>query len=131
VGIVAARSGNGYWLVTAAGNVLSFGSAKFYGPSVQPHLTQPVVGMARTNDGNGYWLVTANGTVLAFGDAKSYTPPAGGAPGATIGIAAPVDAPGYYLLQADGAVLPFGGAPVAGNARGAELTSPIVAMATT
>ena len=130
VGIVAGRSGNGYWLVTTDGNVFSFGSAKFYGPSVQPRLTQPVVGMARTDDGNGYWLVSANGTVLSFGDAKSYAMAAGTAPGATIGIAAAVDAPGYYVLQADGAVSSFGGAPVAGNARGAALTSPIVAMAT-
>jgi hypothetical protein len=116
-------------LATEGGSIFSFGSAKFYGPTVQPHLTQPVVGMARTDDGNGYWLVSANGAVLSFGDAKSYASVVGAAAGATIGIVAPVDAPGYYLLQGDGAVLSFGGAPVAGNARGVT-TSPVVAMAT-
>jgi len=48
-------SGNGYWLVTATGNVYAFGDAVDYGqPGPQ---SVPVTAAARTADGGGYWLL--------------------------------------------------------------------------
>jgi hypothetical protein len=68
VGIASTPDGKGYWLVTSAGNVLSFGDAPqpgdLHGSSVNN-----IVSIVPTSDGNGYWLVGSDGGIFAFGDA--------------------------------------------------------------
>jgi hypothetical protein len=46
-----APNGEGYWLVTSAGKVYPFGSAKFYGDVSHVKLVGPVVGIVPTPDG--------------------------------------------------------------------------------
>ena len=71
---VAARTeagtGTGYWLVTSAGQVYSYGGATYYGGMAGRHLNKPIVGIASTSDGKGYWLIASDGGVFSFGDAK-------------------------------------------------------------
>jgi hypothetical protein len=69
VDVCATPSGKGYWMVTAAGGVLYFGDARFYGGKKKPGA--PVVTIARTPSGNGYWLCSKDGTVGSFGDAPA------------------------------------------------------------
>ena len=46
VGMAAARSGNGYWLVARDGGIFTFGDARFYGSTGGIRLNQPIVGMS-------------------------------------------------------------------------------------
>jgi BclA C-terminal domain/Collagen triple helix repeat (20 copies) len=62
-------NGAGYWLVSAAGGVYTFGNAGFYGSLANTHLNAPVTGIVPTSDGKGYWLVAKDGGVFSFGDA--------------------------------------------------------------
>ena len=64
-----APTGSGYWLVSADGAVVPFGSARSYGDMKGKHLNAPIVGIVPTVDGLGYWLVAADGGVFSFGDA--------------------------------------------------------------
>ena len=68
VGMAAAPSGAGYWLVASDGGVFTFG-VPFLGSLGNVHLNQPVVGMAATSSRAGYWLVAADGGLFTFGDA--------------------------------------------------------------
>jgi hypothetical protein len=79
-------SGNGYWLVTSAGQVYAYGSAGYYGGMSGQQLNKPIIGISSTPDGNGYWLFAGDGGVFAFGDATFL-----GSQGAT-GTSAPVAA---------------------------------------
>jgi len=67
--VAAAPSGAGYWEVTSAGDVYSFGFAAFHGSTGNITLNQPIVGMAATPNGGGYWLVAKDGGLFAFGNA--------------------------------------------------------------
>ena len=71
---VAARTeagtGTGYWLVTSAGQVYSYGGATYFGGMAGRHLNKPIVGIASTSDGKGYWLIASDGGVFSFGDAR-------------------------------------------------------------
>ena len=51
------RDGNGYWITTSDGRVLSYGHAHFYGDLSGHVLSAPIVASTRTHDGKGYWLV--------------------------------------------------------------------------
>ena len=63
-------SGNGYWLVDAAGNVFAYGSAPDLGGLPSKYgFWDWTVGIAPTPSGNGYWLATLGGKVYPFGDA--------------------------------------------------------------
>ena len=77
-------SGNGYWLVTSAGQVYAYGGAGYYGGMSGQQLNKPIIGISSTSDGNGYWLFASDGGVFAFGDATFL-----GSQGAT-GTSAPV-----------------------------------------
>ncbi len=72
-------TGNGYWLVTATGNVYAFGDAPFLG--APGAVGSPVTSAVRTPDGGGYWILLANGTVIAYGDAIDLGGPTGSACG--------------------------------------------------
>jgi len=72
--LVKTPTNNGYWLVTADGQVYTFGSAKSYGTLPTSHITpnKPIVGMVATSTAKGYWLVGADGGVFSFGAAKFF-----------------------------------------------------------
>jgi hypothetical protein len=130
-GIAATPDGNGYWTVSANGQVTSEGDAKNFG-SVTTALQKPIVGIAATPDGGGYWLVASDGGVFSFGDAQFF-----GSTGGLIlnepvvGMAATPSGKGYWLVASDGGVFSFGNARFFGSAGGIVLNKPVVGMAAT
>jgi hypothetical protein len=109
VALAAAPGNDGYWEVTAAGDVDNFGSASWFGSATGLIGSASVTGFAATLDGGGYWLVTSDGRVFSFGDAINY----GSAPRTHIvAMARSVDGRGYWLLAANGNVHAFGDAPI-------------------
>ncbi|TAN24113.1 MAG: hypothetical protein EPN30_07050, partial [Actinomycetota bacterium] len=72
VAMTMTPDGNGYWLVTATGEVLFYGDAANFGSASNLGLYGPIVGMAATPDGKGYWLIGSDGGIFTFGDATFY-----------------------------------------------------------
>ncbi len=110
VGIAGVPDGTGYWLVTADGRVMHYGSARWYGSLKGEPIKSPIAGVVATPTGRGYWLFAQNGRVYAFGDA----PRRGSAVDLTdVPITAMATTPsgdGYWLLNARGRVFDFGDA---------------------
>jgi hypothetical protein len=128
-GIAPTRSGYGYWIATAKGDVLPFGDARSFGSLNGVRLNAPVVGIAATSDGRGYWLVARDGGVFSFGDARFYGSAATfrlNAP--VVGMAATLDDRGYWLAASDGGVFTFGDARFSGSLGGSQLSSPVTAI---
>src|SRR6202046_491586 len=127
VAVMPDASGNGYWLVTASGDVYAFGNAASFGaPGAQ---TSPVPSPVRPPDGNGYWILFATGAVANYGDAANDGDPvnqAGGLNPATA-IFATADGNGYWVSTADGDVFAYGDAPDDGNLTGIHLNGAIIA----
>jgi len=57
-------------VVTATGNVYSFGDAQYDGAPGPKDV--PVTAAVRTPDGGGYWILFANGSLCSYGDAAYY-----------------------------------------------------------
>ncbi len=133
VGLAATPTGNGYWLAARDGGIFSFGDAHFYGSMGGTPLNQPVVGLAATPTGNGYWLAAGDGGVFSFGDAHFYGPRLSGwLFGETaVGIAARPQGDGYWLVTSSGGVFPLGGARPLGDAEAADVSKPVVGIAST
>jgi len=132
VGAAEARDGLGYWLVSSAGDVFTFGDARSYRSSAKFYASEPVVAMAATPDGKGYWLVAQNGRVVAYGDARSYRSSAKFyASEPVVGMAATPDGKGYWLVDKNGKVFAYGDAHFHGSATKYHLTKPIVGIAAT
>jgi peptidoglycan/xylan/chitin deacetylase (PgdA/CDA1 family) len=127
MGMATTPTGQGYWLATADGAVLTFGDAVFSGADNGRLPVRAVVGMAATPTGKGYWLLGRDGSVRAFGDAHSYgdltQQPTDGA---IVGIAATRSGLGYWVTTLGGAVYTFGDARYAGRVSG---VGPIVGVA--
>ena len=69
-GIASSPTGNGFYLASGNGAVVSCGDAVPIASGLdQSVLAAPVVGIAAMADVRGYWLVGADGGVFAFGDA--------------------------------------------------------------
>ena len=132
VGLAAAPTGEGTWMVDAAGHVLPNGDASFFGDLSGVTLAQPVVAIAATPSGQGYWLAAADGGVFAFG-AAGFHGSEGGKPlnAPIVGIAAVPDGAGYWLVGSDGGVFAFGSAGFFGSAGGMKLNKPVVGLAAT
>jgi len=132
VGIAAAPTGEGYWVVDAAGGVYPSGNASFFGDLTGTPLAKPVVGVAATPSGQGYWMVAADGGIFSFGDAGFYGSE-GGKPlnKPVVGMAASPDGAGYWLVAADGGIFNFGSAGFFGSAGGMALNAPVVGMSGT
>ena len=103
---MTADPGGGYWTVTGAGAVASYGGAQFYGSTGAIHLSQPIVGMASTSGGHGYWLVASDGGIFSFGDAPFYGS-LGGSGKSVIGIIISPPTLGYTLVETDGTTAVF------------------------
>ena len=130
VAMAALPDGQGYWEVTANGQVSDFGGAQPYGDPFNTGLSQPIVGMASTLDGQGYWLVAADGGIFAYGDAVFY-----GSTGNVhlnqpiVGMTVTPDGKGYWFVASDGGVFAFGDAVFWGSMGGSPLNDPVVGMA--
>jgi len=120
----------GYWAVNNAGQVWSFGAAKYYGGL---NVSSPkIVDMAATSTGKGYWLVDEKGAVHSFGDAVDHGSMDGVVlNGSVIGITPTGSGKGYWLLGRDGGIFSFGDAAFHGSMGGQPLNAPVIAMAST
>ncbi len=125
VAMASDPTGDGYWLVNAAGQVDAHGGAVSYGGLSGP-LDAPVSHIVPTVDGRGYWLVAADGGVFAFGDAPFYGS-MGGRPlnAPVVDLAPTADGGGYWLVATDGGVFAFGDAPFRGSMGGRPLNAPV------
>jgi len=126
----------GYWEVTSAGDIYSFGDAPFYGSAGNLSLAQPIVSMAVVPGGGGYWLVARDGGVFSYGDAGFYGSvpglPAASQPTApVVGLVPSADGHGYWEVTSAGDIYSFGDAPFYGSAGNLSLSKPIVGMAVT
>jgi hypothetical protein len=132
-GIAGSQSSRGYWEAASDGGIFSFGDAHFYGSMGGVPLNEPVVGIAAMPTGKGYWLTAGDGGVFSFGDARFYGPRFNGSLfGETaVGIAARQQGDGYWLVSSTGGVFPFGGARTLGNAEAADISKPVVGIAST
>jgi type VII secretion-associated serine protease mycosin len=124
--------GNGYWIVTADGQVHGYGRVLTYGDMRGRHLNAPIVAAARTKSGRGYWLVGADGAVFTFGDAQYH----GGMGGRhlnspIVAMATTPDGRGYILLGGDGGIFTFGDAQYHGSTGGLRLNAPVLDLAMT
>ena len=131
VAMACSPEGTGYWLVSAEGQVESFGAVSNYGSLSNAAEADPVVGIAATAHGSGYWVAEANGDVVAFGDARRFVWPSGektlNAP--VVGITGTASGQGYWLVAGDGGVFAFGDAQYLGSMGSVHLNAPVVGMA--
>ena len=128
---LAAASAGGYWIATAHGDVIAFGTAS-HGSLIGHPLRAPIVGIAGTPDGKGYWLVGADGGIFAFGSARFHGSAARTRLRAPIvGINSTPDGNGYWLAGRDGGIFAFGSARFHGSAAFTRLRAPIVGIART
>jgi hypothetical protein len=86
VGMAAAPSGHGYWLVASDGGIFTFGDARFLGSGGSRRLATPVAAMQADPGTGGYRLVEQNGGVLSF-DARAYGSSLNPLPGRAVSMA--------------------------------------------
>jgi hypothetical protein len=120
-----------FWLVTATGDLYSFGVPNYGSPGGAP-LNRPIVGVAPTEGRNGYWMVASDGGVFSYGAARFF----GSAGSITlnkpiVGIAATADEDGYWLVASDGGVFSYGDARFYGSTGSITLNKPIISMEAT
>jgi hypothetical protein len=132
VGIDATTTGNGYWVVTGAGQVFAFGDAKHFGDMTGRHLGSLIVDIAATPTNKGYWLVGLDGGIFGFGDAKFHGSMGGHHLNKPIvGLASTHTGHGYWMVASDGGIFGFGDAKFHGSMGGKPLNRPIVGLAAT
>jgi serine protease len=131
VDIAGTKSGDGYWVLDAAGGVYNYGTAANYGsiPGLRNkgvHIgLSRVVDVAPSASGKGYWILDAAGGIFSFGDATFF----GSVPGLrarglsigqadVIGLAATPSGKGYWILDSAGGMFSFGDARFYGSVPG-------------
>ena len=124
----APATAGSYGIVDAAGGVMTFGGAGYYGDTLGVPLAKPVVGAAADPNG-GYWLVASDGGIFAFGGATFFGS-TGGRPlnQPIVGMAATPDGNGYWLVASDGGIFSYGDAQFYGSTGATRLNKPIVGM---
>jgi hypothetical protein len=120
--------GQGFFLLSADGEVHGYGDAVALGNARLPH---PAVSLAVTKTGHGYWVFDTNGCSQAFGDAVQFTQSicATHLNGPVLDAATTPDGGGYWLVASDGGMFTFGDAPFRGSTGGSRLNAPVVGMA--
>ena len=120
-----------YAIIDAAGGVMTFGGAGYYGDTIGVPLDKPIVGGAADPTG-GYWLVASDGGIFTFGNAQFWGS-AGGLPlnKPIVAMAATPDGGGYWLVASDGGIFTYGDAQFYGSTGSLHLNQPIVGMAAT
>jgi N-acetylmuramoyl-L-alanine amidase len=135
VGVALTKTGRGFWVAEANGDVIPEGDAVFYGDPASVNLAGPITGISATPTGHGYWLLEGNGGVFSYGDAHFYSSAAaaGGleANQPTLDMVPTATGNGYWLVSRDGGIWTFGGAAFHGSARPLHPPSAIVGMAAT
>ncbi|HUP84487.1 MAG TPA: hypothetical protein VM143_02360 [Acidimicrobiales bacterium] len=115
----------GYWMVTAGGDVYSFGGAGWFGNAAPgAHIA---VDLEPTPSRNGYWITDEIGRVWSFGDA----PYLGGGPALAAGevatsLSSTVSGRGYWLFTSRGRVVTYGDAAWLGDIAGTRLNGPVL-----
>lgn len=133
-GTISVRQRVGYWMMTNAGDVYSFGGAGWYGNADSFGATFSAVHLEPTPDGGGYWIVDSFGRVLAFGDARwlgNANPAALDAGERVTTISATPAGRGYWLFTNRGRVLTFGDAVNYGDLRSLAMNGPVIASVAT
>ena len=135
--ISSTSTGEGYWLFTSRGRVLTAGDADHHGDLLLTALAGPVIDSVVTPSGDGYYMVGADGGVFAFGDAafRSSIPEVLGPTPLdepVVAIAVTPSGLGYRIVAADGGVFNFGDARYFGSVPealpGVRLNGPIVGV---
>ncbi|MEM9710722.1 MAG: hypothetical protein AAGA17_00780 [Actinomycetota bacterium] len=137
----------GYWMVDAAGGVVPFGGAAYYGePETFGYGGYPdcseqqlgelgfcdlVVDIESTPTGDGYWLLDTEGYVWAFGDAVYLGDAGAVANDPALSITSTASGQGYWVFTLAGCVLTFGDATWHGDMCGRQLNAGIVGSAVT
>ncbi|MGI8793882.1 MAG: peptidoglycan recognition protein family protein [Acidimicrobiales bacterium] len=123
-------TGDGYWVLSGAGRVSTFGDATGRGSVENMKLNAAPVRLEPTPTGKGYWILGADGGVFSFGDAAFYGSTGNiklNAP--VVAMAATPTGAGYWLLAKDGGVFSFGDARFHGSTGNLKLNAPVVSMA--
>jgi Subtilase family len=124
VALEATTDGQGVYVVTNRGRVLTKGNATAFGDAPPKN---NIVAMAMTPSGKGYYLVSAKGAVFAFGDAKLIGSVATKLARPVVSISADPDGSGYWLATSDGGVFSFD-ATFQGSLGGTKLKRPIIGI---
>jgi hypothetical protein len=112
----AARpQGDGYWQISAAGDIHAYGAAELYERNEDDsHLSWPVA-LRSTPSGNGFWTLDQNGNVISYGDAVHHGELDRHDKDA-IDLAITPTGDGYWILLLNGEVHTFGDAIFHGEA---------------
>lgn len=112
---VSRPQGDGYWQISAAGDVHAYGAAELLERNVDDtHLSWPVA-MRSTLSGEGYWTLDQQGNIVSYGDAVHYGELDRHAKDA-IDFAITPTGHGYWILLLNGEVHTFGDAVNYGEA---------------
>lgn len=128
VGVAAAYTGRGYYLVERNGQVIGIGAAKSFKPI--RNLPAPIVGIAASPVTRGIWLLDADGNVYARDTAKSYgsAVSTGATTTSAVGISPTQDGKGYFIAERNGHVINLGDAKVA-EPDSKKIATPVVGIA--
>jgi hypothetical protein len=132
VGARLAVGSTGYWIVSSAGQLVSFGNLPNDGGVTNRGIRSPILGVNARPSGRGYWLYSAGGGVFSFGDAKFF-----GSTGSTrlnapiVGMAPTPTGRGYWLVGRDGGVFCFGDAKFFGSTGAMRLNAPVLGLTPT
>ena len=125
-------SGRGGALVTATGQVATYGDVAYSGSLHLGAKTAPVVAIATLPRGDGYLVADRDGGVTAFGKAIWYGSLLGGKLASPIAAIVPsADGHGYLLVEANGALHSFGDAPEFAALHRPTVPAPVVGGALT
>ncbi|HEY1652312.1 MAG TPA: hypothetical protein VGG09_10555 [Acidimicrobiales bacterium] len=129
--LATAATSSSYAIIDAAGGVMTFGGAGYYGDTIGVPLAKPIVGGA-ADPGGGYWLVASDGGIFTYGGAQFWGS-SGGLPlnRPIVGMATTPDGGGYWLVASDGGIFTYGDAQFYGSTGSLALNKPIVGMAAT
>ena len=122
---------DGYWVVTADGQVVAFGDAVDHGQLHPDRLPAPIADIAARADGAGTWLLDRDGVVFVLGAAGFVGSPAVLGLGGVVALAPTPGGGGYWVTGPDGGVFAYGDAGFFGSTGDIRLNQPVVGMAPT
>lgn len=115
VAMASTRTGGGYWIANADGNVKNFGDASRRADAGDKKVQ--IEDMEATPSSRGYWLLTRSGRVYAFGNAIQKGD-LRGTDMTAAGMAATPTGKGYWIVTTDGKVFSYGDARLFGRPEG-------------
>jgi hypothetical protein len=119
--IVQPQRRSGYWMVSATGNVYSFGAAANLGGD-----PSDAVDIEPTPSGAGYWILDRWGHVFAKGDAQHLGRAALGPGETAVALSATPTGNGYWIFTDKGRVIALGGARFTGDMSATMLNGPVL-----